>query len=366
MTASRSLSPPLAATFALALLFAAPRELRAEEGTLVAADGPVEPRVPPACERSAAGRTPEPRRLWGTFFNGKGCRPLVLLAPRLAWIDTERPLPEQVCNEDGVCARIVRSSGAYRPACPTCTAPVLYQQSLLALDRDLGDAPPLAVEPGKNPAQSWMTSSPPAAPEEEAIAWGETQGQTREWSLEVAAEPTVMIGQRRAAGISGRAGFRHFDDYSSHSPLDDMGLAGVFVAMVTLGIVAVPGDVWLGNDAGLDLRAHLLVEPEARLAPTWAVGLAPALRVVPGSGRVRYPSILGVLLPEAGITVHDRGVGPEVQPYLLVLRAPFGGWIDDHTGLDLEPGVWLGDLPGGRRGVFADATLAITLSVVAR
>lgn len=231
---------------------------------------------------------------------------------------------------------------------------------LLAVPREVH------AEEGLLIAADGPPSSPPAAPADGELAWGETQGQTREWSLEVAAEPTALFGQRRAAGISGRAGFRHFDEYASHSPLDDMGFVGVFVAMATLGLVAVPGDVWVGNDAGLDARARLLVEPEADVAPLWAVGLAPALRVVPGSGRVRYPSVLHVLLPEAGITVHDRGAGPEVQPYLVVMRAPFGGWLDEHTGLDVEPGIWLGDLPGGPRGVFADATFAITLSVIAR
>jgi hypothetical protein len=308
-----------------------------------------------------------PRRVWATFHNGTACRPALLLESRIAWIDDDFPEPKAICSETGVCTRIARSSRAFRATCPTCPARVLYRNTLLLLEDELDGVPPYVAEVdgaelAAGPPLFSMPGPPPDIPRLKEIAWGEYRSQNRDWSLEASAEAGLLAGAGFAAGVSGRLGFRYFDRYSDKSPTDGGDAIDTLAAIATFGLLAIPADGWAGNDTGADFRAHMFGDGAGRPS-VFAVGVAPGMRVTPGDGRVRYPSALGILIPEVGITF---GRGLDVEPYVGLLHVPCGVWLGRHLGLDLEPGLFVGRAPWAPRNEFPTVSFSFTVGLVGR
>jgi hypothetical protein len=100
---------------------------------------------------------------------------------------------------------------------------------------------------------------------------------------------------------------------------------------------------WLyGSSFGVELRGHLLRPGDGAPAPWLAAGgLALTMNVVEhdvrGLRRVRFPSLCGLVLPEAGIAARSP------QPTSLYFRwsAPVALLVDDEVAVELVPSVSL-------------------------
>jgi hypothetical protein len=128
-------------------------------------------------------------------------------------------------------------------------------------------------------------------------------------------------------------------------PAEDLSLAGVSVA---LGFEA-QFSVWpalnrwfYGSSFALELRGHALRAFDGA-QPSWllAGGLAVTMNVTElgayGQSRVRFPSLFGLLLPEAGVAARS----PQPTSFYLRWSAPVAVLVEKHVALELVPSVSL-------------------------
>jgi hypothetical protein len=72
-------------------------------------------------------------------------------------------------------------------------------------------------------------------------------------------------------------------------------------------IARLRGGPWLGSEYGFDVRAHVLWSlPASTSAVSAIVGIAPIGRLLVANGRLRIPSILGLIVPEVGYRLVTR------------------------------------------------------------
>ncbi len=128
---------------------------------------------------------------------------------------------------------------------------------------------------------------------------------------------------------------------------------------LSVGLIALPADSWLGNERGLDLRVRGGASPDAVVQP-WGVsiGLAPIFRISPNRSRFRFPSIVGALLPEAGVSFGEL----HVAGYLAWSPFPIGVVLVHRIAMELnvEQGIWI-PFDGGDVRTFLGARLGMVL-----
>lgn len=150
------------------------------------------------------------------------------------------------------------------------------------------------------------------------------------------------LAPSRAPAVGGvirlAGGLHHRVAYSGDCPADRMGWEATILAVPTLGLVFVPDSAWLGNDRGAELRVQGALARGGGPGSSLAVGVAPVLAVEPWGSRVRYPSIVGFLVPEAGVIVARD---PRVSAYVHPARLPFAFLLHDRVGLEVEPELWV-------------------------
>jgi hypothetical protein len=178
---------------------------------------------------------------------------------------------------------------------------------LLALPaRALGD--PLEFPVGRTPADP---TTPPV--HVEGPFWQDGIGSR--WMLEgtiasgawLSSDLSTGARQQLDIGGVGAVGFRYVRGWRHRTPISGLGEWSLAAMYLSVGLIALPADSWLGNERGLDLRVRGSASPRASAEP-WGVsfGIAPVFRISPNGSRLRFTSIVGALLPEFGVTVGEQ------------------------------------------------------------
>ena len=169
----------------------------------------------------------------------------------------------------------------------------------------------------------------------------------------------VSAGTQAEIGAIGSVGFRYVRAWRHHRALNANHDLIPALMWLTVGLIALPVDTWLGNEQGLDLRVRGIGSPDAGFQ-RWAVsvGIAPVFRISPNRSRVRFPSIVGALLPEIGVSFGER----QTAAYFSWSLFPFSVVLVPHLGMELhiEQGVWV-PFDGSAVRVFAGVRLGMVL-----
>ena len=148
-------------------------------------------------------------------------------------------------------------------------------------------------------------------------------------------------------------------------PSEGLGLAGATVAVGYEAQFSVSPDLnryFYGSSFALEARGHVLRSYDGAPA-SWLVagGLAVTLNVTEhgrsSKSRVRFPSLFGLISPEAGVAVRS----PQPTSFYLRWSAPLAVLIEKHVALELVPAVSL-LYEGARGGVEALWLLGVGVS----
>ena len=163
----------------------------------------------------------------------------------------------------------------------------------------------------------------------------------RGFAWEIGSGPSGALDIRGGYRIGGVLALRlyHRRRYSSRSPISGAGFLAVIMAAASGGLLALPYQAWLGNERGVDLRVRGSI---GQTAEHWgyglSVGLAPHFRLATKNSRLRFPSVVGFLLPEVGYRHLSGGID---SLYLKLHRFTFGVLLGWRVALELEPGMLL-------------------------
>lgn len=212
-----------------------------------------------------------------------------------------------------------------------------------------------------------------AAQEETSVATEEASGQDTSfdqsrwfapWQFETSLVGTLGFGGN-ALSYGGGLGMslRHVSEFNDRPLVSIHEDGGVLLAILSMGITAVPRGIWMGNEWGFDLRARYLQTTPLRSGTELqrlALGIAPSFRISRKDRRLRFPAVLPSFVPEIGV-----GLVPERAPEILIQFHPFslGFLLSRHVALELE---WTAMLVAPTDQNKAEAWVLQTLSLQLR
>lgn len=239
-----------------------------------------------------------------------------------------------------------------------CTVALVAWIAFPSIARADGDAPI-----GYTPADPSIALAPP--PRVEGPWWQD--GSSPRWLVEASIAPGVWssgllsssTGTQFDIGGVGSIGFRYVRALRHHRAINSSSELIPALMWLTVGLIALPVDTWLGNEQGIDLRVRGSGSPDAAFQ-RWglSVGIAPVFRMSASGSRARFPSIVGALLPEVGVSFGER----QRAMYFDWSLFPFAVMLVQHLGMELniEQGVWV-PFDGSAVRVFAGLRLGMVL-----
>ncbi len=173
--------------------------------------------------------------------------------------------------------------------------------------------------------------------------WGSVSGTRATW--EVAVGNTVAFDPQRSSGYVGATA--------------RVGVRWTFESSWAERLTAA----FLGHGLGLDLRAHVWIQPGATGEVVTAFGVAPTFYAFVGrpteTSILRTPSVLGAAAPELGLGIRTDGrVG-----FYLGWDVPIGVLISRRVAIELHPSAYLIDGFGLREGTNLLLSLGLTVTL---
>lgn len=302
------------------------------------------------------------------------------LRPGAAWThEVLTSAPTLLCIAEDGCYHVRELQRCSAELTSRCGHP---EGTLLLLGARAAPFPPgtLRAEPPPHPPRRAAAAAPRLTPMRNWV------GEEREnrWGFELTVGGTLGVGLGSSTSPDGTrtpgawlvtGGMVSIGVRQAHAFRRGLGLDGLVRRLSVLAYLppfllgAIPPSAWVGNYVGFDLRvrvlphAHLLSSSEP---PGWpigqiTVGIAPALYVI-ARERLRYPSVLQMLIPEFGATLP---FGPAAGLYLGLHfpGIPFAALLTPRVGIELEPKTLLFfPLDGSPY----EAQLLATVSIVVR
>jgi hypothetical protein len=172
-------------------------------------------------------------------------------------------------------------------------------------------------------------------------------------SREGADEPPVSIGELESFDPPAWRHQQHgrplarvwFAPSVGRLPSEDLSLAGASVAFgleAQYSVSPTLNTFFYGSAFGLEARWHALRTVDGA-TPSWLIagGLALTMNVTEhgqySNSRVRFPSLFGLMVPEAGVAVRS----PQPRSSYLRWSAPVAVLIEKHVAIELVPSLSL-------------------------
>lgn len=259
---------------------------------------------------------------------------------------------------------------------PTSPAPPASQTSPATTDAPLPATPAAALP----------TEIPPSAdipPAPDPVRWDQRRSATR---AEVAVGPSLLglfprdppavagtapapsLGSACTVGGAVSVGFRHVSEYMAPPGASGLSLLKIpiigWIFFPLIPLLVLGPSIPFGNQHGLDLRFAVHAPCDGASggrALQYSLALRPVARVSPTGSRLRFPSLLGAVIPEP-IFLFDGGGNFQFE--LGLLRFPVSVLLTPHVGLELEP--TLGYRFSLSSTIPDSVTLAATLNLLVR